>query len=139
MNHGVRGRHFGRNRAHRKALLVNLAKEIVEHEQITTTVYKAKDMRPIVEKLVTLARKNSLHARRQALSFFFNDEAVVDKLFHHIAPRYIGRNGGYLRIIKAGFRQGDCAPMAVIEFVDRDINAKASSLVREPVRAGKRN
>lgn len=115
MNHGISGRKFGRYSGHRKSLLVNLAKELIEHEQIITTVYKAKDIRHIVEKLVTLAKKGDLHSRRRALSFFYNDEIIVSKLFDKLGVRYDQRNGGYLRIIKAGFRKGDCAPIAVID------------------------
>ena len=103
---------------------MNLAKELVDHEQIVTTLPKAKDLRPIVEKLVTLAKKGGLHSRRKALSFFSNDEKIVTKLFDRLASRYESRNGGYLRVVKAGFRQGDCAPIAVIEFIDRDPAAK---------------
>lgn len=129
MNHGIKGRKFGRYSGHRSSLLVNLAKELIEHEQIITTVYKAKDIRPVVEKLVTLAKKDSLHARRRALAFFYNDEFIVDKLFKTLGARYNSRNGGYLRIIKAGFRKGDCAPVAIIEFVDRDVAAKKGRIV----------
>jgi large subunit ribosomal protein L17 len=127
MRHGINGRKFGRYSSHRRSLLMNLAKELVEHEQIITTVYKATDVRPMVEKLVTLSKKGDLHSRRMALSFFRNDELIVSKLFSVLATRYKERAGGYLRIIKAGFRKGDCAPMAVIEFVDRDVNAKYPS------------
>ncbi|AEI88373.1 MAG: 50S ribosomal protein L17 [Candidatus Midichloria mitochondrii] len=135
MNHGISGRKFGRYSGHRKSLLVNLAKELIEHEQIITTVYKAKDVRPVVEKLVTLAKKGDLHSRRRALSFFYNDEIIVSKLFDKIASRYSQRNGGYLRIIKAGFRKGDCAPIAVIEFVDRDITAKKGRVIPNQVQS----
>ncbi|WHQ47163.1 MAG: 50S ribosomal protein L17 [Candidatus Midichloria sp.] len=133
MNHGISGRKFGRYSGHRKSLLVNLAKELIEHEQIITTVYKAKDIRHIVEKLVTLAKKGDLHSRRRALSFFYNDEIIVSKLFDKLGVRYDQRNGGYLRIIKAGFRKGDCAPIAVIEFIDRDITAKRSRVITHQV------
>jgi large subunit ribosomal protein L17 len=125
MYHGIRGRKFGRYTSHRKSLLMNLAKELVDHEQITTTLPKAKDLRPVVERLVTIAKRGDLHARRNLLSFFRNDEYIVTKLLDKISSRYGNRQGGYLRILKAGFRQGDCAPVAVIEFVDRDIAAKA--------------
>lgn len=131
MNHGIKGRRFGRYSGHRKALLMNLAKEIVEHEQIVTTVFKAKDIKPVVEKLVTLACKGGLSSRRRLLSFFHNDERVVTKLVEVLAARYKERKGGYLRIIKAGFRKGDCAPMAVIEFVDRDVSVKNIPIVSE--------
>ncbi|MFN5352332.1 MAG: 50S ribosomal protein L17 [Alphaproteobacteria bacterium] len=122
MRHGIKGRKFGRNQGSRKALFRNLVASLIEHEQIVTTVAKAKDLRPIVEKLITLGKKGGLFARKRALSIL--PKEVVDKLFSTIADRYKGRNGGYLRIIKAGYRYGDSAPVAVIEFVDRDINAK---------------
>ncbi len=122
MRHGIKGRKFGRNNGSRKALFKNLAASLIEHEQIVTTVAKAKDIRPIVEKLVTLGKKGGLFARKQALAIL--PKPVVDKLFSILAERYKTRNGGYLRIIKAGYRYGDNAPVAVIEFVDRDVNAK---------------
>ena len=123
MRHGNRGRKFHRTAEHRKAMFSNLAGALIKHEQITTTLHKAKDLRPIVEKLVTLGKKGSLHARRQAISEM-RDRDAVKKLFETVAPRYKERNGGYLRIIKAGYRHGDMAPVAVIEFVDRDVSAK---------------
>ena len=126
MHHGFRGRRFGRTSSHRKAMFMNLAQSLITHEQIMTTLPKAKDLRPIVEKLVTLGKRGDLHARRQAIAQL-RDETVVRKLFDVIAKRYGSRNGGYLRIMKAGFRFGDAAPMAVIEFVDRDIDAKGSA------------
>jgi large subunit ribosomal protein L17 len=104
-------------------MFANLAVSLIEHEQIVTTLEKAKDLRPIVEKLVTLGKRGDLHARRQVIAQIGNDD-VVKRLFDTVAPRYAQRNGGYLRIIKAGFRYGDMAPMAVIEFVDRDESAK---------------
>ena len=104
-------------------MLANLAASLIKHEQITTTLPKAKDLRPIVEKLVTLGKRGDLHARRQAIAQM-RDLATVKKLFEVIGPRYKERNGGYLRIMKAGFRYGDNAPVAVIEFVDRDVDAK---------------
>lgn len=122
MRHGIKGRKLGRNNGSRKALFKNLAASLIEHEQIVTTVAKAKDIRPIVEKLVTLGKKGGLFARKQALAIL--PKPVVDKLFSILAERYKTRNGGYLRIIKAGYRYGDNAPVAVIEFVDRDVNAK---------------
>lgn len=125
MNHGIKGRKFGRKGAHRTALLMNLAKALIKSEQIFTTLPKAKDIRPVVEKLVTLAKRGDLHARRQALSFFRGDNEVVAKLFSNIAEMSKTRAGGYLRIMKAGFRQGDNAPMAVIEFVDKKDSVKA--------------
>ena len=106
-------------------MFANLAASLIEHEQIVTTLPKAKDLRPIVEKLVTLGKRGDLHARRQAISQI-GSETLVKRLFETIAPRYAQRNGGYLRIMKAGFRQGDNAAMAVIEFVDRDTSAKGA-------------
>jgi large subunit ribosomal protein L17 len=123
MRHGFRGRRFNRTVEHRGAMFANMAAALIKHEQIVTTLPKAKDLRPIVEKLVTLAKKGGLHARRQAISEI-KDETQVKKLFDVLAKRYASRNGGYLRIMKAGFRHGDSAPMAVIEFVDRDVNEK---------------
>ncbi len=126
MRHGFAGRRFARSVSHRKAMFANLAVSLIEHEQIVTTLPKAKDLRPIVEKLVTLGKRGDLHARRQAISQIRN-EALVGRLFDTIAPRYASRNGGYLRIMKAGFRHGDNAPIAVIEFVDRDTSAKGAA------------
>ncbi len=125
MRHLKSGRRLNRSSAHREAMFANMACALIKHEQITTTLPKAKDLRPIVERLVTKARngKGSLHARRMALSQI-GDEASVNKLFDVLGPRYAQRNGGYLRILKAGFRYGDHAAMAVIEFVDRDTEAK---------------
>ncbi|MBL9098461.1 MAG: 50S ribosomal protein L17 [Alphaproteobacteria bacterium] len=126
MRHGSAGRKLNRTSSHRKALFVNLASALIKHEQITTTLPKAKELRPVVEKLVTLGKrgKTDLHARRQALSALRNDTAMVTKLFDVLAPRYATRKGGYTRVLKAGHRFGDAADMAVIEFVDRDIAAK---------------
>ena len=126
MRHGFAGRRFSRSSSHRKAMFANLAGSLIEHEQIVTTLPKAKDLRPIVEKLVTLGKRGDLHARRQVIAQIGN-EGVVKRLFETIAPRYATRNGGYLRIMKAGFRQGDNAAMAVIEFVDRDVDAKGAA------------
>lgn len=126
MRHGFAGRRLGRSSSHRKAMFANLAVSLIEHEQITTTLPKAKDLRPIVEKLVTLGKRGDLHARRQVIAQIGN-ENVVKRLFDTIAPRYATRNGGYLRIMKAGFRHGDNAPMAVIEFVERDVDAKGAA------------
>jgi large subunit ribosomal protein L17 len=126
MRHGNSGRKLNRTASHRKAMFANMAASLIEHEQIVTTLPKAKEIRPIVEKLVTLGKKGDLHARRQAISQIRSPELVA-KLFAAIAPRYANRNGGYLRIMKAGFRHGDNAPLAVIEFVDRDISAKGSA------------
>ena len=123
MRHNNRGRKFHRTAEHRKAMFSNLAGALIKHEQITTTLPKAKELRPFVEKLVTLAKKGDLHARRQAISQV-RDVPQVGKLFETLGPRYAERNGGYIRIMKAGFRHGDNAPMAVIEFVDRDVEAK---------------
>jgi large subunit ribosomal protein L17 len=125
MRHGFAGRRLGRSVSHRKAMFANLATSLIEHEQIVTTLPKAKDLRPIVEKLVTLGKRGGLHARRQAISEI-GSETAVKRLFDTIAPRYADRNGGYLRIMKAGFRKGDNAAMAVIEFVDRDTAAKGA-------------
>jgi large subunit ribosomal protein L17 len=125
MRHGKAGRKLNRTASHRKAMFANMAASLIKHEQIVTTLPKAKEIRPIVEKLVTLGKRGDLHARRQAISQI-RDVAVVSKLFDAIASRYATRNGGYLRIMKAGFRQGDNAPLAVIEFVDRDVDAKGS-------------
>ena len=123
MRNGSSGRRLNRSVSHRKSMFANLAASLIEHEQIVTTLPKAKDLRPIVEKLVTLGKRGDLHARRQAIAQIGN-ETLVRRLFETIAPRYAQRNGGYLRIMKAGFRYGDSAPVAVIEFVDRDVDAK---------------
>lgn len=123
MRHGMKGRKLGRKSAHRKAMFSNLANALIKHEQITTTLPKAKDLRPVVEKLVTLGKRGDLHARRQAISLL-RDVDMANKLFSSIAERYKTRQGGYLRVLKAGFRYGDNAPMAIIEFVDRDESAK---------------
>jgi large subunit ribosomal protein L17 len=123
MRHGFRGRRFNRSAEHRQAMFANMSQALIKHEQITTTLPKAKDLRPVVEKLVTLAKRGDLHARRQAIAQI-KDVAIVGKLFATIGPRYKERNGGYLRIMKAGFRFGDNAPLAIIEFVDRDVDAK---------------
>jgi len=123
MRHGVAHRKLGRTSAHRQAMFANMAASLIKHEQIITTLPKAKEMRPFVEKLVTLAKRGDLHARRQAISKV-RDIAQVGKLFAVIGPRYADRNGGYIRVLKAGHRHGDNAPIAVIEFVDRDVSAK---------------
>jgi large subunit ribosomal protein L17 len=125
MRHRNQGRKLGRTASHRKAMFVNMAAALIKHEQITTTLPKAKELRPVVEKLVTLSRRgaNNLHARRQLIAQV-GDEAQVQKLFDVIGPRYAKRPGGYTRVLKAGFRHGDNAEMAVIEFVDRDVDAK---------------
>ena len=123
MRHGNAHRKLGRTSAHREAMFANMAASLIKHEQITTTLPKAKELRPFVEKLVTLAKRGDLHARRIAISRV-RDVDQVAKLFATIGPRYGERNGGYIRIMKAGFRHGDNAPVAVIEFVDRDTSAK---------------
>jgi large subunit ribosomal protein L17 len=125
MMHGKRGRRFSRTVGHRKAMFANLASSLIKHEQIVTTLPKAKDLRPIVEKLVTLAKRGDLHARRLAIAEL-RDIGTVKKLFDTIGPRYKGRPGGYTRVLKAGYRLGDSAPVAVIEFVDRDTAAKGA-------------
>jgi large subunit ribosomal protein L17 len=123
MRHANAHRKLNRTPEHRRAMFANMAAALIKHEQITTTLPKAKDLRPIVEKLVTLGKQGSLHARRQAIAEI-RDVAMVKKLFDVIGPRYQGRNGGYTRVLKAGYRYGDSAPVAVIEFVDRDVDAK---------------
>ena len=123
MRHGFRGRRFNRTTEHRKAMFANMAAALIKHEQIVTTLPKAKDLRPVVEKLITLGKRGDLHARRQAVAEI-RDVGMVKKLFDVIGPRYKERNGGYCRIVKAGFRYGDNAPLAVIEFVDRDVDAR---------------
>ncbi len=123
MRHGFAHRRFNRSSAHRKAMFANLASALIKHEQIITTLPKAKDLRPVVEKLVTLGKRGDLHARRQAIAQL-RDPVLVRKLFDVLGPRYKDRNGGYTRVLKAGFRFGDNAPIGVIEFVDRDVNAK---------------
>src|ERR687885_2935127 len=123
MRHGFRGRRFNRTSEHRLAMFANMAAALIKHEQIITTLPKAKDLRPIVEKLITLGKRGGLHARRQAVAEL-RDVAMVKKLFDVLGPRYKERNGGYTRVLKAGFRYGDSAPVAVIEFVDRDVEAK---------------
>ena len=123
MYHGRAKRRFNRTHEHRKAMFANMCQALIKHEQITTTLPKAKDLRPVVEKLVTLGKRGDLHARRQAIAQI-KDVDLVRKLFDTLGPRYKARNGGYTRVLKAGFRYGDNAAMAVIEFVDRDVSAK---------------
>jgi large subunit ribosomal protein L17 len=123
MRHGNAHRKLNRTAEHRKAMFANMCAALIKHEQIITTLPKAKDLRPIVEKLITLGKRGDLHARRQAVSQM-RDVAMVKKLFDVMGPRYKDRHGGYTRIIKAGFRYGDSAAIAVIEFVDRDESAK---------------
>ncbi len=125
MRHGISGRKLGRRSAHRKALFVNLANSLITHEQIKTTVPKAKALRPIVEKLVTLGKKGTLHNRRQAISFL-RDQEIVQKLMGPLAERFKKRPGGYTRIVKAGRRYGDNAPMAIIEFIDHVVKEPES-------------
>lgn len=125
MRHQKQGRKLNRTASHRKAMFANMAASLIEHEQIVTTLPKAKDLRPIAEKLITLGKRGDLHARRQAISQI-KDVEQVKKLFEVLGPRYKDRNGGYCRVLKAGFRFGDNAPLAVIEFVDRDVEAKGA-------------
>ncbi len=123
MRHGYARRKLGRTSAHRTAMFANMSASLIKHEQIITTLPKAKELRPFVEKLVTLAKRGDLHARRQAISQV-RDVEQVGKLFATLGPRYASRNGGYIRVLKAGYRYGDNAAMAVIEFVDRDVKEK---------------
>ena len=123
MRHGKVYRKFNRTAEHRKAMFANMAAALIKHEQIVTTLPKAKDLRPVVEKLDTLGKRGDLHARRQAVAEL-RDTEMVKKLFDVLGPRYKERNGGYTRVLKAGFRYGDSAPVGVIEFVDRDVDAK---------------
>ena len=125
MRHGMHGRKLNRTSSHRKAMFANMAVSLLVHEQIKTTLPKAKDLRPYVEKLITLGKRGDLHARRQVLSTL-RDETAVSKLFSVIAERYKDRSGGYTRVLKAGFRYGDAAPVALIELVDRDPEAKGA-------------
>ncbi|MDO9459881.1 MAG: 50S ribosomal protein L17 [Alphaproteobacteria bacterium] len=125
MRHGVGGRKLNRTASHRKAMLANMASALIKHEQIVTTLPKAKELRPYVEKLVTQGKKATLHARRRVLAQLpDSDRLLVEKLFGTLAPRYAARHGGYTRVMRAGFRYGDNAPLAVIEFVDRDVDAR---------------
>ena len=123
MRHGYAGRKLNKTKTHRKAMFSNMANALIKHEQITTTLPKAKELKPILDKLITLGKRGDLHARRQAASKL-QDDAMVTKLFDVLGPRYEERSGGYSRVLKAGFRYGDAAPMAVIELVDRDEDAK---------------
>ena len=125
MNHGSGYRRLNRTHEHRKALFANMAGSLIEHEQIKTTLPKAKELRPIVEKLITLAKRGDLHARRQAHAQLKQDKHTA-RLFEILGPRYKDRQGGYVRVLKAGFRYGDMAPMAIIELVDRDTSAKGA-------------
>ncbi|OUR77435.1 50S ribosomal protein L17 [Alphaproteobacteria bacterium 46_93_T64] len=123
MRHRKSGRKFSRTSSHRMAMFANMAASLIKHEQIKTTLPKAKDLRPIVEKLITLGKRGDLHARRQLLASL-SEKATVDKLITTLAERYSDRDGGYTRVLKAGFRTGDAAPMGVIELIDRDVDAK---------------
>lgn len=130
MRHRIRGRKFHRNTGQRKALLLGLSKALIEHEQIVTTTPKAKDLRPIVEKLITFGKDASLAHRRVLLSRLGGDNRLVSKIIDTLAPRYANRNGGYIRIVKCGFRHGDAAPMSVIEFVDRVVESKTPAAAK---------
>ena len=123
MRHRNSGRKLNRSSSHRRAMFRNMATALLKHEQIKTTLPKAKELRPVVERMITLGKRGSLHSRRQALSYL-QDDAIVRKLFDGLAERYEDRAGGYTRVLKAGFRFGDSAPMAYIELVDRDEDAK---------------
>ena len=125
MRHGNSNRKLNRTHEHRKAMFANMVCSLIEHEQIQTTLPKAKELKKIVDKYITLGKNGSLHSKRQAISRLKQNSAVI-KLFETLAPRYKERNGGYTRVLKAGFRYGDAAPLAVIEFVDRDVSAKGA-------------
>lgn len=136
MRHGMSGRKLNRTSSHRKAMFDNLAAALIKHEQIKTTLPKAKELKPIVDKLITLGKRGDLHARRQVISML-GDSKLAAKLFDTLAPRYAARAGGYTRVLKAGFRYGDDAAMALIELVDRDPDAKG--LDSGPVQAVERS
>ena len=123
MRHGIAKRKLNKSISHRRSMFANMAVSLIKHEQIKTTLPKAMELRPIIEKMITKARSKDLHARREALSFL-RDEAMTEKLLTVLVDRYATRNGGYTRVLRAGFRYGDMAPMAIIEFVDRDVTAK---------------
>jgi len=125
MRHGNSNRKLNRTHEHRKAMFANMVCSLIEHEQIQTTLPKAKELKKIIDKYITLGKKGSLHSRRMAISRLRQNSAVT-KLFEILAPRYKKRNGGYSRVLKAGFRYGDAAPLAVIELIDRDISAKGA-------------
>jgi len=131
MRHRIGGRKLNRTSSHRKAMFANLAAALIKHEQITTTLPKAKDLRPVVEKLITLGKRGGLHARRQLLAAI-KDRKLVEKLLGALAERYKGRAGGYSRVLRAGFRHGDAAPLAIIELVDRDADAKGQDSGPKP-------
>lgn len=125
MRHGMSGRKLNRTSSHRKAMFVNMAVSLLTHEQIKTTLPKAKELRRVADKMITLGKQGNLHARRQAVSVL-KDRALVGKLFGPLAERYKERSGGYTRVLRAGYRYGDSAPMAIIELVDRDPDAKGA-------------
>ena len=131
MRHRQSGRKLNRTSSHRKSLFKNMAQALLKHEQIVTTLPKAKELKRVVEKLITLGKKGNLHSRRLAFNQI-RDRDMVSKLFHSLAKRYSDRKGGYTRVLKAGFRYGDSAPMAVIELVDRDENAKGAGEINAP-------
>lgn len=133
MRHGFKKRTLNKKIAHRRSMFANMAVSLIKHEQIKTTLPKAKELRPVFEKLVTKAKDGTLHARRQLIAFL-RDEAMTSKLMDTLAARYKERQGGYVRVLKAGFRFGDCAPMAIVELVERDVTAKGkdSGQVTEP-------
>ena len=132
MRHGVAGRKLGVTASHRLAMFRNMAVALIKHEQITTTLPKAKELRPVAEKLITLGKRGGLHARRQAYAQL-RDDVIVSKLFSTIADRYRTRSGGYTRVLRAGMRHGDAADMAVIELIDRDVSAKGQDSGPRPV------
>ena len=123
MRHGISGRKLNRTSSHRKAMFANMAAALIKHEQIKTTLPKAKELRPVVDRLITLGKRGTLHARRQVMGVL-HDRTLTEKLFDTLAERYADRAGGYTRVLRAGFRYGDSAPMAFIELVDRDPEAK---------------
>ena len=131
MRHRQSGRKLNRTSSHRKSLFKNMAQALLKHEQIVTTLPKAKELKRVVEKLITLGKKGNLHSRRLAFNQI-RDKDMVSKLFDNLAKRYSDRKGGYTRVLKAGFRYGDSAPMAVIELVDRDENAKGAGEINAP-------
>ena len=131
MRHRQSGRKLNRTSSHRKSLFKNMAQALLKHEQIVTTLPKAKELKRVVEKLITLGKKGNLHSRRLAFNQI-RDKDMVSKLFENLAKRYLDRKGGYTRVLKAGFRYGDSAPMAVIELVDRDENAKGAGEINAP-------
>ena len=135
MRHRLQGRKLNRTSSHRKAMFANMAAALIKHEQITTTLPKAKDLRPVVEKLITLGKRGGLHARRQVLAVL-KDRKLAEKLFSTLAERYRTRPGGYTRVLRAGFRYGDAAAMAIIELVERDVAAKGQDSGPKPEAGG---